>query len=67
MSASEKQPGEPRNCPLSRDLVEVSQEICRKQTSQTYDTSSDFSTGIIQITFPGSQFAETTEAAVLGS
>lgn len=66
MSAGEEQPGEPRNCPLSRDL-EVSQEVCRKQTSQTYDTSSDFSAGIIQITFPGSQFAETTEAAVLGS
>lgn len=67
MSAGEEQPGEPRNCPLSRDLVEVSQEVCRMQTSQTYYTSSDFSTGIIQITFPGSQFAETTEAAVPGS
>lgn len=63
MSAGAEQLGEPRNHPLSSHLVEVSQEVCRKQTKQTYYTSSDFSTGIIQITFPGSQFAETTEAS----
>lgn len=64
MSAGAEQLGEPRNRRLSGDLVEVSQEACRKQTNQAYYTSSsDFSTGIIQITFPGSQFAETTEAS----
>ena len=67
MSAGAEQLGEPRNRRLSSDLVEASQEVCRKQTNQAYFTSSDFSTGIIQITLPGSQFAETTEAAVLGS
>lgn len=68
MSAGAEQLGEPRNRRLSSDLVEASQEVCRKQTNQAYYTSpSDFSTGIIQITLPGSQFAETTEAAVLGS
>lgn len=36
------------------------------QFPQTYYTSfSDFSTGITQVTFTGSQFAESTETAVL--
>lgn len=49
---------------LGRDVPK--QEVCGGSWHQTYDaSSSDFSTGIIQVAFTGNQFAETIDTQFL--